>query len=39
MPTYYAGDTIKGTFVFQGAPGLRSVTAAFSMEKNRTVSI
>lgn len=33
MPTYYAGDTIKVTFVFQGAPGIRSVTAAFSHEE------
>jgi hypothetical protein len=32
-PTYYAGDTIKVTFVFEGAPGIRSVTATFRHEE------
>ena len=33
IPTYYAGDTVKVTFTFQGAPGTRFVTATFRHEE------
>ena len=34
MPTYYAGETIEVTFVFEYGEGIRSVTAIFVNESN-----